>query len=594
MHLATTRLSEFWPAGRPLTLLGKWCLSEKDLWRAHPFTILPYPWDDRARFDAAAAYVADVYERLLLQLRQGLCELHGMDRSLSYWRIIVGPWLAWYLEAFYDRYVCLADARGADADLCTIGLAHESYIVPADFLDFVALYLDDRYNLQLYTQILESWKLELPRKRSERSVGQVERADGLDRLRKAATGRVRRILRGAQEAVVRRSPIALVGTGLPRRERLAMWMRSGFRIAACHAFDDRPACSGVTDPTVREQLGRWFKPLDEFETVAAGSIAANIPTAYLEDFSARRSSAAGSRIPSVLLSDYGWCANEAFKIFAAEAQHAGCRILAGQHGGYYGILQSMSPEIHEQRISDRFYSWGWTKGLASEASVQPMPSLHLVRCGAVRARRRDAVPRQSIVLIATAHPRYLYRFQSHPVGPQWQDYFLWQLRFAEHLADVVRRRLIVKLYVSSYGWDIGSPWRERFPGVRLDSTTSVWEHLASAALVVIDHPGTTVLEAFAADVPTLLFWDHERFALRPGVETWFEELRQAFLLHDTPESAADTVNMICADPGSWWTRTAVRTVRERFCGRFARTSERWLTEWTDELLEQAAPRGRAG
>jgi putative transferase (TIGR04331 family) len=93
------------------------------------------------------------------------------------------------------------------------------------------------------------------------------------------------------------------------------------------------------------------------------------------------------------------------------------------------------------------------------------------------------------------------------------------------------------------------------------------------------------LESFAADFPTILFWDPAHSEIRPLEQEYFDELRRAGILYDDPESAARKVDEIFVDPISWWHQGGVQRAKDRFCSRFARASANWLPEWRKTLLE---------
>lgn len=598
VHLATTRLQEFWPSERPLTLLGLWCVPEHELWDAATrlqYSILPYPWDDRERFDRAAIYVSTVYERILRELADRLNALHGMQQTVRYWRIVIGPWLSWYLEVLYDRITCLREVVDGRSDVKTIGLDPSSYATPADTAEFQRLAATDVYNLQLYTRILESWGVEMPRRSLPDGWHETggPLPDGFGRWYGQLVGPTKAIVRRAQERVVRSSRVGIVGTAIPLKDRFRLWVATGGKIATCFRFCDSESRAARVSEGMRAAIVEWLAPRDEFETVVKRCLPADMPMSCLETFAERRHRALSKRPPRVLVSAFGWYIDEGFKLFAAEAQASGCCLVAAQHGGYYGMLRAISPESHEQALSDRFYGWGWCNGLQPGTVVHALPGFPLADAARWVERRARDHSRARVVFITTMHPRYLYRFQSHPVGPQWMEYVSWQMRFASSVPPDVRRRLLVRFYPHNYGWNVHDCWRSRFPDVAVDDPPApMGDHLVSAALLLLDHPSTTLLEAMAAEVPLVLFWNPERFAMRPSAVGPFDELRRARILHDTPEAAAAHVNEIVDDIESWWADPGVRDARGQFRHMFARSSPHWLNEWKNELLRHViAPSG---
>lgn len=577
---------------RPLTLLGAWCVPEQDIWDDDAFQryeICTYPWDDRVAFDRAAVYTSRVGERVLNQLAAGLNAVHGIAESTRYWRIILGPWLAWYIEAFYDRYACIRSALEQHGLIDTVGLDRRSYVVPADMADFNRLYVLDEYNLQLYSQILEALGVEMPRETLEASAHSSPRSS--KQVLRAAAARTVRSVHSRAAGLL---PIAVVGTGLSFRHSLRLWWSSGGSVLPFEQFPaPRPKRTAI-DAAGRDLLRQSLQPQDAFERVLQASLPLNIPQAYVETFRQRRAAvAARTRRTRVMLSAFSWSHDEEFKLAAAEVHKRGGHLLATQHGGYYGMLRAMSPEAHEQAVSDRFYSWGWDNGITHHPVNRSLPALALAQAGEWSKRRAQPGRRGGIVLVSTWHPRYLYRFQSHPVGPQWRDYVTAQVRFVSALDPAARREVVLRPYAQDFGWEPLPYWRRHCPEVRFDSHTPMGHLFKIARLIVVDHPATTMLQALAANVPTLMYWDADRFSMRTGAETLFMPLRASGMLHGDPESAAAKFSTIAGDLEAWWLSPEIQHARAEFCSHFARVTDTWASEWCTELAYQLDEEARS-
>lgn len=103
--LITTADERSWAKEKPVIFLGEWCkrFSKKN-WQTLDSTTIPYHWDSHQKFNQDYKYLGSVYEKILQSLAKILNDLHGVDRSLRYWRIIVGPWLYYFVQILYDRW----------------------------------------------------------------------------------------------------------------------------------------------------------------------------------------------------------------------------------------------------------------------------------------------------------------------------------------------------------------------------------------------------------------------------------------------------------------------------------------------------------
>jgi putative transferase (TIGR04331 family) len=159
-----------------------------------------------------------------------------------------------------------------------------------------------------------------------------------------------------------------------------------------------------------------------------------------------------------------------------------------------------------------------------------------------------------------------------PYNGQWQTYFNGLYRFVELLPQPIQRDLLVRLHPSDQGWSQTQRWKDRFDWIQLDEGRGpMGPAMARARLCICTYNATTYLDTFAADLPTVIFWNPEQWELRPSATADFEALKRAGVFHETPESAADHVAAIWDDIDGWWkspeVTEAVRTFSKRYCDR---------------------------
>ena len=97
--------------------------------------------------------------------------------------------------------------------------------------------------------------------------------------------------------------------------------------------------------------------------------------------------------------------------------------------------------------------------------------------------------------------------------------------------------------------------------------------MLSCRLLVLDHNCTTLLQALAANVPTIAFWTRDVWPQTPEAGAWIDALAEVGIWQPTAESAAAKVYEVWDDPLVWWRSEAVQRVRRDFCRGHARTAE---------------------
>jgi putative transferase (TIGR04331 family) len=282
----------------------------------------------------------------------------------------------------------------------------------------------------------------------------------------------------------------------------------------------------------------------------------------------------------------GWYFNEPFKFWAAEASERGSRLVTVQHGSYYGMSRFAPTELHESRAADTFMVWGWADEKIRRSRNLPSPKLSSL--GGQNSRKSNSKTAQMILFVGSALERYLFRFHSAPIGGQWQYYLEWEMRFFSALPERLRPVVFFRPLLTPQARVFALRQRvsSQFPEIQWDIERSVYRSIERSRIAVIDHSGTTFLEALVANIPTVLFWDSQFWEFREEAEPYIESLREGGILLETPEAAAAQVAKIYDDPWKWWGSQSVQEIRHRFIDRYAFAREDWENCWVQALEDE--------
>lgn len=574
--LATTALEGFWDISKPIIFLGGWCLrySRKSFWENLEYQIIQSPLKSNQEFYNAYCYVSNLYERILPLLGEKLNFIHGTSHSNRYWRIVIGPWLFQYIHVLYDRYTSLRVALDQYSNFTTIGLSEDDYITPSNALDFTNLVCDDPYNLQLYTRILSVLGKDFPRKNLKVITSPVLNP-GKRKLRKLLGSFYNTIFKVVQN---NSCPIVIKQAYFSRFIELQLFFKTGGKI-----WQDRNKIELPLFP-FNQQMRLKLSDLQlkdcEFEKLLIDMLFFDIPKSYIEGFLfiSNEIDRYYPHKPIAIFSAEAWYFEEVFKQWAAACAEKGTVLFGIQHGANYGSVACLPCEIHEVSITDVFYSWGWEKtDLVSR--VLPLPATRLMGRKVMGANNQ----KEGILLATNCMPRYLYRFQNFKNYDN-DEYFSWQQRFAAALSSENRSKMRVRLYIQDYGSDCIQRWKDYYPEVPLENWDIYFlESLENCRLHVSDHLASTFIDALVANKPTILFWNHQVFEVRPEAQPYYDELRYAGILYNTPEAAATAVNFFYTDVETWWNDPNLQVIRKKFCNIFAKTSPDAVNEWANKF-----------
>jgi len=584
MFLITTADQRFWRSDEPILFLGEWCklFSQRSVWENLSYEILPYHWDDRKKLYGDYLYLQKLYERILTLLSKCLNEIHGVDHSVRYWRIIIGPWLYYFIQVLYDRYqsITCAEKCGKVTDTL-ITKCEQRNDSPRDFLEFDKAVETDYYNQYLYSRIIEYTN------RIPFNILEVETdtdTKTTDTNNKKGLLFVNRTLRLFFTKLYNKltnafsNKVAFVSVGLDSWDLVKLHL-------SLHQLPNLSPPPVILkrskiDREMREKLS--YRASDnEFEKLLFKMIKDQIPSVYIEDYhqAIKISLNAYPNRPKLIFTAFAFNSNDMFKFWTAHHVERGVKFAGTQHGGHYGTGLWSATEDHQRRIFDTFFTWGWKSN--DHDNIKTLPAAKLNKFKKIHYKNNG-----NILLVLCCIPRYSYHMYSIIVASSgFNTYLNGQYRFVNCLSEKNKIILLVRLYHLDYEWSQKDRWKTEFPKIECYSgNKSIIDQLNESRLFIGTYNATTYLETFAANFPTVLFWNPEHWELRSSAKPYFEALHSVGILHYTPESAASKVNEISDDPISWWDQTEIQEAKDQFCFQFARTSDNWLREWRSELL----------
>lgn len=312
-----------------------------------------------------------------------------------------------------------------------------------------------------------------------------------------------------------------------------------------------------------------------FEGVLRRMLPLYFPAVYLEAWGSLRDQAHTLRIhrPQAIYTSNSLHGHTLFKILAADWRLDGTKILNHQHGGNYGLDRIHAIENFETRVSDRFYTLGWT----GRAPNQQILSGALPAGLSSKSRSKG-----KILLNCIAYPPNVFRIHFQPMPGTIRTMMQEMAVFIKETtgrADVTLRPsrteyetravdLLRKIDINLQIDDV------KVPGIRA---------YANYGIVVHSYLGTSWLETLALDIPTVCFYDPESYVFRNEALELVESLRHVGILHESARDAAQLTLSVRHNPRDWWNRTDVQVVKSNFVRQYARLSEDWPAIWEAEF-----------
>lgn len=287
----------------------------------------------------------------------------------------------------------------------------------------------------------------------------------------------------------------------------------------------------------------------------------------------------GKKLISTRIASVAACEDDAYRLQLAMHREKGCRIIFIQHGGEYGYVRSSVAYPLVEYCQHSFITWGWKRHGTFQGHFVPLPHPQLA---ALRHKHKETKPQ--LLFVGTEMALLPYTLKSMLRGRQMFFYREDKARFLAALPSSLQKQVWYRPYFDIPSSLSDAPWiRERFP--KTHQCVGVLEpHLLQCRLLVLDHPGTTLAQALAADIPLVLFWNRDAVHFTPEALPLLDILREGGILYDSPEKAAAQVRRIWDDVPGWWVKA--RSYCEPWASHYALTVEgKVLPLWRKALRE---------
>lgn len=567
-HLITTADERSWKFDRPVLFLGEWCrlYDRKQVWECMDAAIAEPYGLQAGQKERDLAYVQALSSRLLQEVADALNAYHNTYHSLRYWHIVLGRWLQRYVAVIFNRYFTLEQVlHEYDVSGSTVYESSGYSLATTDSDTFTWACNDDVWNHVLYSKILNYWGYI----KTELDAGPLRGITGFSQEREWRTARgphVKRLVVDVANNILprfsRKHDALIINSYLPKKEEVKLQIS----LRQCPQLWRSPRLKAVApDPNPRQRLSIDAANHEGFERFVRTQLPELIPTCYVEGYGElvrQVKSLPWPPEPKFIFTSNNFDTDEIFKAWTGSKVEEGVPYFAGQHGNNYGTLLG-SQNWPELVTCDRFFTWGWTNG-----SPRNIPAFVLKTAG---CKQKCRAPSGGLLLIEVCVP---HRISS------WDGYFEFgiyqeeQFRFVAALPAAIQQKLTVRFHSEyrKHKWSDEQRWRDRSPHTRIETGASnIWDLIGQSRLVVHSYDSTGILEALALNIPMLCFWHGGLDHLLPSAKPYYELLRSAGILADTPEQAGQLVALRWDNVSEWWLSKKVQDARKSFCEQYART-----------------------
>ncbi len=568
MVLITTALQETFPkdTNEKVLFLGEWCkvYNKKSAWKKFDSKTAPYHWNDRKKLYTDYQNIQIIYEDVLFELSNKLNQIHQVNYSLRYWRILIGPWLGCFTQILFDRWFMLNTVFDDNQKYhCRVIKREPLSFVPNDMDNFEQWFVTDDWNEALYGQLIELYWLNKVNSTRIDKIKQIPQSFAKKiSIKKKFKEKVLTFL---NKLPIKDNNYFFISSYLPLKIELKLQIRLG---QIPNLWNARS--SPIVEPCAKQR--KWKlnnEKCGPFEGVLRKMIPMHIPTAYLEGYLILNKTIENipwPKNPKSIFTSNAYLGDDLFKAWAAKKTESNTPLIIGQHGGHFGMSLFSFYEDHQIKIADKWLSWGWHD--ENRKNIVPVGNFKDFE------KQVDYNSKGVALMVEMTVPRYSYHLYAVPIASQCLDYFNDQKAFLSSLPIELRQQVLLRLSRSDYDWNQADRWKDSMPEVNIDlGRKDIKKLIKKSRLYISTYNATTYLESLTWNIPTIMFWNPEHWELNEQAKPYFELLEKVGIFHTTPQSAAQKMIEIWHDVDDWWNSNEIQSARKVFIDQYARLPE---------------------
>ena len=575
--LITTALTETWGnRDQKAVLLGEWCKTLDNLneLEAREYRQVPYHWSDRDKFIKDYDYLELFYERVLQSLANSLNDYHGVDRSLRYWRILLGPWLLTYVAIAWDRWesLRLAFAEQDFDEVYSLSL-NRDLMVPEDYDIFKVAMTDDHWNQHLFMEII---KYKFSERANSKSNSHKNIYSVNDRFCEASSSSIIDLFKSFIDQSLSffsiGNHIVLVETFFDRKSLIRLCLKLN-QVPRRHYEFSQDIQYPKVNPD-RYNFSIDIQPSSDFEDFFQQHIFSQIPIAYLEGYEELNRVATSIKTTGdVIFTANAHLDNDLFNCWAGDQVEKGKKLIVSQHGG--AMRSHMTNFDHQEKIADVMTVWHKPY---MDKHVQLTPN-KMIGVDNVNVKNKE-----NITLLGSETCRYPYRAQAGPSGRNYTEDYNQKITFAKSLSDRAYQKLKIRSFSRGMGWtNSGDRYALDLGKDKISKHATLREAFSNSKMIVCTYPQTTFSEAMHSNIPTILLYCEEYWPLHPQFDDLIEQLKLNKIIFTDPHEAAEHINEVWDHPDQWWQDPSTQKAVNYFFEMTGRVNDDWVDEWVGFL-----------
>ena len=574
-----------------IIFLGEWCLTynNRKSFKKKKTKTLKHHWTSLQQLKKDHKFLEKEYENLLEYLSKNLNRYHSSNHTKEYWRIIIGPWLYFYIVSMFDRW------KSVDPILKKIN----NHDIPRFNCDLKILDTYDTVSFWKKASQSDIWNQvnfqRIITYRSEKKInfisGLVETNHFKKRLLKKKEKLnlkffVRKIFNFIDALLskfsIKTHKIYIETEYFSKFDMLKLFFKCkiipSFNIST-FKYETKNS-SIVTNKEERSKIFENENPFNKnFLNFLKACIIQDLPVIFLEDF--KKTDSLNKQFNNLKLksifSSISQIFNERYKLWLAKMIGNGASHYIMAHGGALPLIYNSNMFEHELKISKKYFSWH-NPIHKKQIKVTPLQLLKV---------RRESVNNKSInneknkcLILSCDTLRYPVKIQGWPYVEQHKLCVNDISTMIDNFNSNIKKNIIYRCSATSDGFNTDKILKGKY---KFLDTSNIYDEtfndtLLNTRIAICTYPETAITECLVHDIPMIISMSPKLYHFAPQIKKILDELENK-IFFSNPKNASKFINSIWKNPDEWWQDVNTKKSVNKLKKFIYEIEDDWMNDW---------------
>ena len=571
--------------------LGEWCLpfNKNKFSKNKKIRTFTHHWTSLKKLKKDDKSLRIKYENLLKHLSKNLNNFHSTNYSKEYWRVIVGPWLYFYLVSMFDRWESSNKIfrKKKDFDVAKYDFNPEVLYNYDTFSFWEKATQSDLWNQANYQRII-----------TYRSKNKFKFVDGLIRNKRAFKSKIKkkkflnigyflRKMFNLMDSFISRislniNKIYMETVYFSKLDVIKLFLKCRI-IPAFNLSTFKYEPKELNFDFDNQKRNTFFKyknlSKDDFTNFLNLYLIKDLPVIFLEDF--KKIEILNKKFNNLKLksifSTGSHIFNERYKIWLAKMIQKGSDHYVMSHGGCLPLLYVNNLFEHELKISKKYISWHRP---IHKKQIR-MTSIQLLKT------KRDSEKQKLIkkektkcLILSCTTIRYPIKIIGWPYVEQYKIWVNDLSNMIKKFDQNIKKNVVYRCGGAEYGFNTDEILKKKHKLINISKTSkeTFEDVISNAKITICTYPETVISECLIYDAPMIISISPKIHHFMPQIKKIIDELENKIFFSD-PRKAAKFVNSIWNNPNQWWQDKDTKKAVKKLKDYTFKTNDNWLDEW---------------